>query len=205
MDPQPEADAHLLPAAHGRADLRYLGAAARAHGKAVPRADAAWRHGRLAGIQERARPLGRRLRARPGHRCEEPLPRPDPRAVQAWRARIALPRTERGAAADWPRRDDRRVGAPQRRPHAGQLLRRVDDHQALLLGQLNAGQSPDRILQTAVLSTAVLHLKGETAMSHVMNTYARQPVAFVRGQGVWLWDEAGKKYLDALSGIAVNT
>ena len=38
-----------------------------------------------------------------------------------------------------------------------------------------------------------------------MNTYARQPVAFARGQGVWLWDEAGKKYLDALAGIAVNT
>ena len=38
-----------------------------------------------------------------------------------------------------------------------------------------------------------------------MNTYARQPVAFVKGQGVWLWDEAGKKYLDALAGIAVNT
>jgi acetylornithine/N-succinyldiaminopimelate aminotransferase len=42
-------------------------------------------------------------------------------------------------------------------------------------------------------------------MSHVMNTYARLPVAFVRGQGVWLWDEAGKQYLDALAGIAVNT
>jgi acetylornithine aminotransferase len=42
-------------------------------------------------------------------------------------------------------------------------------------------------------------------MSHVMDTYARQPVAFVRGQGVWLWDEAGKQYLDALAGIAVNT
>jgi acetylornithine aminotransferase len=42
-------------------------------------------------------------------------------------------------------------------------------------------------------------------MSHVMNTYARQPVAFVRGQGVWLWDDAGRKYLDALAGIAVNT
>jgi acetylornithine aminotransferase len=38
-----------------------------------------------------------------------------------------------------------------------------------------------------------------------MNTYLRQPVAFVRGEGVWLWDEAGKKYLDALAGIAVNT
>jgi acetylornithine aminotransferase len=42
-------------------------------------------------------------------------------------------------------------------------------------------------------------------MSHVMNTYARLPVAFVRGQGVWLYDEAGNKYLDALAGIAVNT
>ena len=42
-------------------------------------------------------------------------------------------------------------------------------------------------------------------MSHLMNTYARQSVAFVKGQGVWLWDEAGKKYLDALAGIAVNT
>ncbi len=29
-------------------------------------------------------------------------------------------------------------------------------------------------------------------MSHVMNTYARQPVAFVRGEGVWLWDEAAR-------------
>ena len=42
-------------------------------------------------------------------------------------------------------------------------------------------------------------------MSHVMNTYARQNVAFVRGEGVWLWDEQGRKYLDALAGIAVNT
>ncbi|MDD4977602.1 MAG: acetylornithine transaminase [Gallionella sp.] len=42
-------------------------------------------------------------------------------------------------------------------------------------------------------------------MSHVMNTYARLPVAFVRGEGAWLWDEQGKRYLDGLSGIAVNT
>ncbi|HEX9181495.1 MAG TPA: aspartate aminotransferase family protein [Burkholderiales bacterium] len=40
-------------------------------------------------------------------------------------------------------------------------------------------------------------------MTHVMNTYARLPVAFVRGEGCWLWDEQGKRYLDALSGIAV--
>jgi acetylornithine aminotransferase len=37
-----------------------------------------------------------------------------------------------------------------------------------------------------------------------MNTYARQPVTFVKGDGVWLWDEQGQRYLDALAGIAVN-
>jgi len=42
-------------------------------------------------------------------------------------------------------------------------------------------------------------------MSHVMNTYARLPVAFTHGEGAWLWDDSGKKYLDGLSGIAVNT
>jgi len=38
-----------------------------------------------------------------------------------------------------------------------------------------------------------------------MNTYARLPVAFARGEGAWLWDNEGKKYLDGLAGIAVNT
>jgi acetylornithine aminotransferase len=36
-----------------------------------------------------------------------------------------------------------------------------------------------------------------------MNTYARLPVAFERGEGVWLWDTHGRRYLDALAGIAV--
>jgi acetylornithine aminotransferase len=40
-------------------------------------------------------------------------------------------------------------------------------------------------------------------MSHVMNTYARLPVAFERGEGAWLWDFQGKRYLDALAGVAV--
>lgn len=42
-------------------------------------------------------------------------------------------------------------------------------------------------------------------MSHLMNTYARLAVAFSHGEGVWLFDEDGKRYLDALSGIAVST
>ncbi|WP_301203920.1 aminotransferase class III-fold pyridoxal phosphate-dependent enzyme, partial [Turicimonas muris] len=41
-------------------------------------------------------------------------------------------------------------------------------------------------------------------MSNLMNTYGRLPVEFDHGQGVWLWDKEGNKYLDALAGIAVN-
>lgn len=39
---------------------------------------------------------------------------------------------------------------------------------------------------------------------HLMNTYGRLPVAFTHGEGVWVWDTEGRKYLDALSGIAVT-
>src|SRR5260221_11648765 len=40
--------------------------------------------------------------------------------------------------------------------------------------------------------------------SHLMHTYSPQPVSFVRGEGAWLWDSEGRKYLDGLAGIAVN-
>lgn len=37
----------------------------------------------------------------------------------------------------------------------------------------------------------------------LMSTYRQQDVAFTKGEGVWLYDTEGKKYLDAISGIAV--
>lgn len=40
-------------------------------------------------------------------------------------------------------------------------------------------------------------------MSNLMNTYSRLPVTFVKGEGVWLWDDRGERYLDALAGVAV--
>ncbi|MGE5093497.1 MAG: aspartate aminotransferase family protein [Betaproteobacteria bacterium] len=40
--------------------------------------------------------------------------------------------------------------------------------------------------------------------THLMQTYSPQPVAFARGEGAWLWDTQGKRYLDGLAGIAVN-
>ena len=39
---------------------------------------------------------------------------------------------------------------------------------------------------------------------HLMPVFNRLPVAFTRGQGIWLTDTEGRRYLDALSGIAVN-
>ncbi|WP_290905569.1 aspartate aminotransferase family protein [Aquabacterium sp.] len=42
-------------------------------------------------------------------------------------------------------------------------------------------------------------------MPHVMPTYGRLPIALSHGQGAEVWDTTGRRYLDGLSGIAVNT
>jgi len=42
------------------------------------------------------------------------------------------------------------------------------------------------------------------SMAAVMNTYGRLPVSFTHGKGVYLFDKDGNKYIDAISGIAVN-
>ena len=49
------------------------------------------------------------------------------------------------------------------------------------------------------------HIEGiqQECSRHIFGTYTRFPVAFVRGAGCRLWDDAGKEYLDFLAGIAV--
>jgi acetylornithine/N-succinyldiaminopimelate aminotransferase len=42
-------------------------------------------------------------------------------------------------------------------------------------------------------------------MTRLMNTYPPQPVTFVRGEGSWLWDDRGRRYLDFLCGLAVTS
>ena len=37
----------------------------------------------------------------------------------------------------------------------------------------------------------------------VMNTYGRQPLVLVKGEGCRVWDDTGKEYLDCLAGLAV--
>ena len=42
------------------------------------------------------------------------------------------------------------------------------------------------------------------ATPHLMQNYARQEVTFVRGEGCWLFDDQGRRYLDAFAGVAVG-
>lgn len=44
-----------------------------------------------------------------------------------------------------------------------------------------------------------------TGKSVVMNTYGRLPMAIAKGEGSWVWDVEGKRYLDFVTGLAVNS
>ncbi|HET8693735.1 MAG TPA: aspartate aminotransferase family protein [Aquabacterium sp.] len=48
-------------------------------------------------------------------------------------------------------------------------------------------------------------MNAPVSMPHVMPTYGRLPIALSHGEGAYVWDTEGRRYLDALSGIAVNT
>ena len=54
-------------------------------------------------------------------------------------------------------------------------------------------------------STPTKTANAATQQSAVMNTYSRLDVTFSHGKGLEMWDLNGKRYLDALAGIAVNT
>jgi acetylornithine aminotransferase len=54
-------------------------------------------------------------------------------------------------------------------------------------------------------SSTVLGTKNAVSYENLIPTHNRLPVAFTHGQGVWVWDESGRKYLDGLAGIAVNS
>ena len=44
----------------------------------------------------------------------------------------------------------------------------------------------------------------ENNKKYIMNTYASFPIALESGDGVYVWDVEGKRYIDFVSGIAVN-
>lgn len=45
----------------------------------------------------------------------------------------------------------------------------------------------------------------DMGQNYVMNTYGRLPVALVRGEGAYVWDADGNRYLDFVAGLAVNS
>ena len=53
-------------------------------------------------------------------------------------------------------------------------------------------------------AAALFEIRLDMTQLALMNTYGRLPVAFEHGEGVWLFDREGKRYLDALGGVAVN-
>ena len=40
---------------------------------------------------------------------------------------------------------------------------------------------------------------------YCLNVFGPAPIAFTKGKGVWLWDTEGRKYMDMIGGIAVNS
>ena len=43
------------------------------------------------------------------------------------------------------------------------------------------------------------------AAGHYTNNYRQLPIFLTRGEGVWVWDRDGRRYLDMVAGIAVNS
>ncbi|MGD1887640.1 MAG: aspartate aminotransferase family protein [Cohaesibacteraceae bacterium] len=58
--------------------------------------------------------------------------------------------------------------------------------------------------QDSASKDTVSHQSAERHSDPLYGTYARTPQTFVRGEGVWLFDEDGRRYMDFTSGIAVN-
>ena len=50
-----------------------------------------------------------------------------------------------------------------------------------------------------------LYLAKNYDKKYCMQVFAPQDVAFVKGKGSYLFDQSGKKYLDMIGGIAVNS
>src|SRR5581483_330468 len=58
--------------------------------------------------------------------------------------------------------------------------------------------SPKTCKETSAMSNAAY------SFDALMDITARPKTVFVRGEGSWLWDDAGKRYLDFIQGWAVN-
>lgn len=68
---------------------------------------------------------------------------------------------------------------------------------------LNESEKTPSESNTAAGGSEITVGEPNTTDNHLMNTYARLPVAFASGKGAYLVDTEGKRYLDGLTGLAV--
>ena len=64
--------------------------------------------------------------------------------------------------------------------------------------------APDAVAEAPASSAAPTHAPAASSPEYLLGTYKQPPMRLVRGEGVTLWDDAGRSYLDFTSGIAVN-
>ena len=66
-----------------------------------------------------------------------------------------------------------------------------------------SGISKERGTPAGAALTSPLGVVDREAL-YYMKTFRRQPIVLIRGEGCWVWDDAGTRYLDLVAGIAVN-
>ncbi|MCL2925582.1 MAG: aspartate aminotransferase family protein [Trichodesmium sp. MAG_R04] len=64
---------------------------------------------------------------------------------------------------------------------------------------------PETIVKQSLETNSYTTFSADNFNAYVMNTYGRFPIAIERGEGCYIWDTEGKKYLDFVAGIATCT
>jgi acetylornithine/N-succinyldiaminopimelate aminotransferase len=119
-----------------------------------------------------------------------------------------VPAVEGAAAGAPPRSNDAAEGPSERHPAAAAPIAAPQAPQGVGAPpriQDAADPAPTRHPAAAGNAAAPQPASAPAApASAILGTYKRAPMELVRGEGVWLWDAEGRKYLDFVSGIAVN-
>src|SRR5690606_28592112 len=127
---------------------------------------------------------------------------PNGRGRRRIRARPRRPHPARAAAGAADRRRDRHGGGEV----PGMTTSRVDASvaaAAAAAGRMaSGGLAPGGLARSA--HAAAMGAPDDLDRCPLMPTYGAPAVMFVRGEGSWLWDRDGTRYLDLLSGLAVT-
>ena len=80
----------------------------------------------------------------------------------------------------------------------------IINHQSSIRNPQSAIRNPQSAIRNSRWQTVNYKQALEIDRKNVFQTYKRRPLLFVRGRGVYVYDDAGRRYLDFLGGLAVN-